>query len=66
MEKKNTIKDELRFQLTKNPEIKDQKVYDFSITRLGKKRKINMAQSIETVVIRAQQNFEVVGGLNPI
>ena len=25
-----------------------------------------MAEPIETVIIRAQQNFEVVGGLNPI
>ena len=25
-----------------------------------------MTEPIETVIIRAQQNFEVVGGLNPI
>ena len=25
-----------------------------------------MSQPIETVIIRAQQNFDVVGGLNPI
>ena len=40
---RNTLKDNLRFQLTnisgKNPRIKDQKVYDFPITRLGKKKK---------------------------
>ena len=25
-----------------------------------------MSEPIETVIIRAQQNFDVVGGLNPI
>ena len=60
----------MRFQLTnirrKYPEIRYQKVHDFSITGLEKKRKLNMVQPIETAVIRAQQNFEVVGGLNLI
>ena len=68
--KKNTLKKELKFQLTnigrKNPKVKDSKIYDFSVIRLGKKRKINMAQPIETIVVRAQQNFEIAGGLNPI
>ena len=36
------------------------------VKRLGKKRKLNMSQPIETVIIRAQQNFDVVGGLNPV
>ena len=44
---KNTLKDKLKFQLTntsgKNPKTKGQKIYDFSITRLGKKRKLTMA-----------------------
>ena len=66
---KNTLKKEWKFQLTniggKNPKTKDNKIYEFSITRLGKK-KINMAQPIETIVIRAQQNFEIAGGLNPM
>ena len=68
--KKNTLKKELKFQLTnigrKNPKVKDSKIYDFSVIRLGKKRKINMAQPIETIVVCAQQNFEIAGGLNPI
>ena len=25
-----------------------------------------MAEPIETVIIRAQQNFEIAGGLNPV
>ena len=33
---------------------------------LERKRKLPMQKPIETVVIRAQQNFETVGGFNPI
>ena len=33
---------------------------------LGRKRKLPMQKPIETVVIRAQQNFETVEGFNPI
>ena len=33
---------------------------------LGRKRKLPMQKPIETVVIRAQQNFETVRGFNPI
>ena len=67
---KNTLKKEFKFQLTsisgKNPKTKDNKIYNFSLTRLGKKRKIDPLQPIETIVIRAQQKFEIAGGLNPI
>ena len=60
----------MKFQLAhisgKNPKIKDNKIHNFSITRLGKKRKIDMTQPIETIIICAQQNFDTVGGLNPI
>ena len=70
MSKKNTLKKELKFQQKnisgKNPKTKDNKIYNSLITRLGEKRKINMSQPIETIVIRAQQNFEIAGGLNPI
>ena len=34
--------------------------------RLGKKRKLDMSQPIETVIVRAQQNFDITGGLNPV
>ena len=38
---RNTLKDELKFQLTnisgKNPKTRDKKIHDFSITRLGRK-----------------------------
>ena len=41
-------------------------MYDFSITRPGKKRKLNMSQPIETVIIRVQQKVDLVGSLNPV
>ena len=48
------------------PEIKASKIYNFSITRLGRKRKLPTQEPIETIIVRAQQNFDIVGGLNPI
>ena len=67
---KKSLKKDLKFQLAhisgKNPKIKDNKIHNFSITWLGKKRKIDMSQPIETIIIWVQQNFDVVGGLNPI
>ena len=67
---KNTLKEELKFQLTnisgKNPKTKDKKIYNFSITRLGRKRKLSMAEPTEMIVVDGQQSFEVVGGLNPV
>ena len=50
----------------KYTETKIQKNSHFSITRLGKKRKLPMQKPIETIIVRAQQNFDVVGGLNPV
>ena len=44
----------------------DNKIHHFSITKLGKRRKKGMSELIETIIIRAQQDFDVVGGLNPI
>ena len=64
---KDTIRN---FQLTNIsgniPKIKDSKIYNFSLTRLGRKRKLPMQKLIETIILRAQQNFDIVGGLNPI
>ena len=47
------------------PKLKDKKIYNLSLTRIGQKRKRQMAEPIETVLIRAQQSFEIAGGLNP-
>ena len=46
------------------PKLKDQKIYNLSLERIGEKRKRQMAEPIETVLIRAQQSFEIAGGLN--
>ena len=67
---KKSLKDNLKLQLAyvDGSEVKtsDKKIYDFSITKLGKRRKSIMSEPIETIIIRAQQDFDVVGGLNPI
>ena len=68
--KKNTNKDSLSFQLTSVsgnlPILKDKKIHHVSLTRIGRKIKLPMQEPIETVIISAQQNFEIVGRLNPI
>ena len=68
--KKKTLKADLAFQLKHidGSEVKtsDKKAHHFSITKLGKSKKRSKAEQIETVITRAQQNFEVVGELNPI
>ena len=43
----------------------DKKIHHWSIAKLGKRKK-NMPELIETIIIRAQQNFDTDGGLNPI
>ena len=67
---KSTNKDSLSFQLTsisgKLPILQDKNIHNFSMTRFGRKRKLPIQEPIETVIIRAQQNFEIVRGLNPI
>ena len=66
---RRALKKGLKFQLAHingdNPKIKDRKIHNFSITRLGKKRKLNILQPVETIIIRAQQNLDVVASLNP-
>ena len=53
---KNTIKNTLEFQLTKIngtlPPLEDKKVHNFYLTE--RKRSKNMAEPIETVIIRGQ------------
>ena len=34
------------------PKLKDSKIYNFSLTRIGEKRKRKMAEPIETVITR--------------
>ena len=44
----------------------DNKIHQFLIMKLGKKRKRQMSEPIETMIIRAQQDFDDDGRLNPI
>ena len=66
---KDTTKNSLSFQLTnisgEIPKLKDTKVYHFPLTKIGTKGKIQMPEPIETIIIRAQQNFKIDGELNP-
>ena len=60
----------LKFQLARingsNIKTNDNKIHHFSITKLGKRKKRQMSDPIETIIIRAQQDFDIDGGLNPI
>ena len=47
------------------PKLKDNKVSKYSLTKIGRKRKIQMSEPIKTIIIRVQEGFEVAGGLNP-
>ena len=64
------MKDNLKLQIAhvNGSEVKtnDKKIHDFSITKLEKRSKRMLPDPIETVIIRAQQDFDVAGGLNPI
>ena len=46
--------------------LKIKKICNLSLTRIGRKRKLPKQEPIETIIIRAQQNFQIVGGLNPV
>ena len=67
---KKALKENLKLQIAyvNASEVKteDKNLHDFSITRLKKRRKNMLSEPVETVIIRAQQDFHVVGGLNPI
>ena len=67
---KYRAKNSLSFQLTsvsgKLPKLKDKKIYNLSLIKKGEKRKGQMPETIETVIIHPQQNFEIAGGLNPV
>ena len=46
--------------------LKTKNFYILSLTKIGEKIKKQIAKPIETVIICAQQNVEIAGGLNPI
>ena len=64
------MKKKLDFQITNINgalrKIRRGKIYNFSLTVIGKKRKASMAEPIESVIIRGQQKFELHDVLNPI
>ena len=69
--KKKSLKDNLKLQIAyadgSDVKTEDQKIHDFSITKLRKRKKKKMlSEPIETIIVRAQQDFDIVGGLNPI
>ena len=65
---KDATRNPLGFQLTNAsgelPKLKDKKVYNLSLTRIGEKRNRKMAEPIEAVIVRAQKSFEIAGGPN--
>ena len=67
---KDIIKNSVDFQLTsisgKLPKIRDKKIYNFSLTKTGSKRKKQIAEPIESVIIRGQQKFELDDILNSV
>ena len=64
------MKKKLDFQITNINgalrKIRRGKIYNFSLTVIGKKRKASMTEPIESVIIRGQQKFELHDVLNPI
>ena len=42
------------------------KIHNFSITKLGKRKKNMTPEPINTLIIRAQQDSDIDGGLNPV
>ena len=67
---KNSQVSNLKFQLAQinESDVKttDNKIHHLSITKIGKKRKRQMSEPIETIIMGAQQDFDVDGGLNLI
>ena len=67
---KDTIKNTLDFQLTtidgNLPKLNDKKVYNFSLKEIETKRKAQINEPIETLIIRGQQKFDLHGMLNLI
>ena len=49
----------------KIPKHKDKQIYNLSLTKIVQKRR-QLAEPVEAVIIRAQQNFDIAGGLNPV
>ena len=70
IEKKKALKDNLQLHLDyvngSNVETTDNKIHNFSKTKLGKRRRNMTLEPVDTIIIRAQQDFDIDGGLNPV
>ena len=70
IEKNKVLKDNLKLHLAyvngSKVETTDEKIHNFSITKLGKRKKVMKPEPINTLIIRAQQDFDIDGGLNPV
>ena len=71
IEKNKVLKDNLKLQLAyvngSKVETIDKKIHNFSITQLGKRRKMMSQEPINTIIIiRAQKDFDIDSGLNPV
>ena len=67
---KDTVKSTLDFQLTKIdgnlPKLNGKKIYNFSLTEIETKRKTQINEPVETVIIRGQQKSDLQDVLNPV
>ena len=70
---KKALKDDLQLHLAyvngSNVETKknaDKKIHNFSITKFEKRRRNMTPESVDAIIIRAQQDFDIYGRLNPV
>ena len=70
IEKNKALKDNLQLHLAyinvSNIETTDKEIHNFSKTKLGKRRRIMIHEPVDMIIIRAQQDFDIDGGLNPV
>ena len=70
IEKNKALKDNLQLHLAyinvSNIETTDKKIHNFSKTKLGSRRRIMIHEPVDTIIIRAQQDFDIDRGLNPV
>ena len=64
------LKDNLQLHLDyvngSNVETTGNKIHNFSKTKLRKRRRNMTLEPVDTIIIRAQQDFDIDGGLNPV
>ena len=53
-------------QTLKQKKNADKKIHNFSITKFEKRRRNMTPESVDAIIIRAQQDFDIYGRLNPV